>query len=75
MVILVMVSAIIGGAISIVLLWPYGMALAIIGAPFGGSLLALAVAGLVVLLHSAKRGYTRRAATRKFLKHKDSALP
>lgn len=55
MVILMMISAIIGAAITIALLWPYGMALAFLGAPVGGSLLALVVALLVATLQCAKR--------------------
>jgi hypothetical protein len=74
MVILIMLSAIIGGAITIILLWPYGVALAIIGAPFGGSLLALVVTVSVALLPSVKRRSARRDTTQSFVKPKDPAL-
>jgi hypothetical protein len=74
MVILVMMSAIIGRVITIVLLWPYGMAWALIGAPFGGSLLALAVILLVVTLHSAKRRHARSDTAQNVVDPKDSTL-
>ncbi len=55
MVILVISSAFIGGAITIALLWPYGIDLALFAAPFGGSLLTLAVALLVLAWDAMKR--------------------
>ncbi len=49
MVIVLALAAWIGGLITVVALWPFGWLIAFAGAPFGGSLLALAAAVLVVL--------------------------
>ncbi len=43
--ILLMVAAWIGGAVTVAVLWPFGALTALLSAPFGGSFLAL-VAGL-----------------------------
>jgi hypothetical protein len=47
MVIVLIFASILGGAISFaVLLWSYGVLLAVVGAPFGASLITLIVAAL-----------------------------
>ena len=43
MIILLTFAALIGSAITFVLLWPYGLVVAVVGLPFGGSLFALLV--------------------------------
>ncbi len=40
-------AAITGGATTAVLLWPFGVLVALIAAPFGGSLLAVVAAGFL----------------------------
>ena len=52
MVIALLVVSIIGAAATVAGLWPYSPLLAVLGAPFGGSLLAVLVAGLVALRRS-----------------------
>jgi hypothetical protein len=49
MVIIYLLAVLIGGLVSCALLWPYGAAIALLGIPFGGSLLALFVAVLVYM--------------------------
>ncbi len=49
MVIVFVVSSILGGALTLALLWPYGLLVAVLGAPFGASLTAILVAGLIIL--------------------------
>jgi hypothetical protein len=49
MVIVYMVTALVGGLVSCVLLWPYGVAIALLSIPFGGSLFALLAAILVYM--------------------------
>ena len=44
---ILMVAALMGGSVTLATLWPYGVLTALIGAPFGGSLLAL-LAGLLL---------------------------
>ena len=44
MIVLLPLAALIGSAITFVLLWPYGLAVAVVGLPFGGSLFALLLA-------------------------------
>ena len=46
------VSAVIGAAMALKLLWPYGAPLAILGTPFGASALVLAVGILITLQKS-----------------------
>jgi hypothetical protein len=43
MIVLLSLAALIGSAITFVLLWPYGLGVAVVGMPFGGSLFALLV--------------------------------
>ena len=47
MVVAIAVFALIGGLITVVLLWPHGALVALVGAPFGGSFTALVVAFLL----------------------------
>ena len=53
MIVLLPLAALIGGAITFVLLlWPYGLAVAVVGMTFGGSLFALLIAvGCALLVH------------------------
>ncbi len=51
--ILLIAAAIVGGPITVALLWPYGLAVALLGAPFGASFLAL-IAGLLLAGSRAK---------------------
>ena len=52
MIVLLPLAALIGGAITFVLLWPYGPGVAVVGLPFGGSLFALLIAvGCALLVH------------------------
>ena len=52
MIVLLPLAALIGSAITFVLLWPYGLAVAVVGLPFGGSLFALlVVVGRALLVH------------------------
>jgi hypothetical protein len=55
MVIVLALAAWAGGLITAFALSPFGWLIALAGAPFGGSLLALAVAVLVVLLDVYRR--------------------
>ncbi len=50
---LLFVAALIGGASTVAVLWPYGAVLALASAPFGGSCLAL-LAGLLLALRRKK---------------------
>ena len=47
-------AAWLGGVLTVALLWPYGMLIALVAAPFGGSFLAVAA-----LLYVALRGAER----------------
>jgi hypothetical protein len=49
MVILLAFISVIGGAITLALLWPYGAFTALFGMPFGASALVLAVSILIAL--------------------------
>jgi heme A synthase len=49
MVIVYGLAALLGGLVSCVLLWPYGVAIALLSMPFGGSLFVLITAILVYL--------------------------
>jgi membrane protein implicated in regulation of membrane protease activity len=62
--ILLMVAAWIGGAVTVAALWPFGALTALLSAPFGGSLLAL-VAGLslAILRTGAERKQKRGIAS------------
>jgi hypothetical protein len=52
MIVLIPFAALIGGVITFVLLWPYGLVVAVVGLPFGGSLFALLIAvGCALLVH------------------------
>ncbi len=52
MIVLLPFAALIGSAITFVLLWPYGLGVAVVGLPFGGSLFALLIAvGCALLVH------------------------
>ena len=44
MIVVLLLAALIGGVITFVLLWPYGLVVAVVGLPFGGSLFALPIA-------------------------------
>lgn len=55
MVILYSMAALIGGLIGCALLWPYGVAIALISMPFIGSVFALFVAVLVYVRSSGGR--------------------
>jgi hypothetical protein len=46
---LILPTALIGGFVTVVVLWPYGAFFALVSAPFGGSFLAL-LAGLLTFL-------------------------
>ncbi|PVE22048.1 hypothetical protein DC522_23085 [Microvirga sp. KLBC 81] len=59
MVLVFMVSALIGAAATLGALWPLGAAIALIGAPFGGSLLAL----LVAVLLTARTSEAKKASS------------
>ncbi len=62
--ILLMVAAWIGGAVTFAVLWPYGALTALLCAPFGGSFLALmAGLSLAILRTRAERMQERRAAS------------
>ena len=50
MVILLVFASILGGLITVAVLWPFGALLAVLCAPFGGSLMAMFTVGLVALL-------------------------
>jgi hypothetical protein len=62
--ILLMVAAWIGGSVTFAVLWPYGALMALLSAPFGGSLAAL-FAGLwpAILRTTAERKRERRLAS------------
>ncbi len=51
MVIVLVVSSILGGVLTLAALWPYSVALAVLGAPFGGSLTAILVAAHMAPFH------------------------
>ena len=63
MVIVFVFAAIIGAVITGALFWPYGLGIALVVAPFGGSFLAGATAVFVVFrtLHRAHARESRRA--------------
>jgi hypothetical protein len=54
MVILLAFGSVIGGLMTLVLLWPYGAFTALFGLPFGGSALVLAVSILIALQKSGQ---------------------
>jgi hypothetical protein len=54
MVIVYMMTALMGGLISCVLLWPYGAAIALFSMPFGGSLCVMLAAILVYMRTSGE---------------------
>ena|SRR5215217_5506155 len=54
MVIVYMMTALMGGLISCVLLWPHGAAIALLSIPFGGSLFVMLAAILVYMRASGK---------------------
>jgi hypothetical protein len=51
--IVLMVAALVGGLVTFAMLWPYGVLIALMGAPFGGSLLTL-LAGLLLAFLSTR---------------------
>jgi hypothetical protein len=51
MIIVLLFASLLGGVITLALLWPYGALVAVLSAPFGGSTMALLVGGLI-----ARRG-------------------
>jgi hypothetical protein len=59
MIFVFMLSALIGAAVTFGALWPVGAAIALVGAPFGGSLLAL----LVTLLLSSRTSEAKKASS------------
>jgi hypothetical protein len=54
MIIIYVVAALVGGIAGCVLLWPYGATVALVSAPFCGSLFAILAASLVYLRASGK---------------------
>ncbi len=61
--ILLMVAAWIGGAVTVAVLWPFGALTALLSAPFGGSFLAL-VAGLsLAILRTRAERKQKRSIT------------
>ncbi len=61
--ILLMVAAWIGGAVTVAVLWPFGALTALLSAPFGGSFLAL-VAGLsLAILRTRAERKQKRSVT------------
>jgi hypothetical protein len=57
MMVLLLVAALLGGFITFAVLWPYGVLVALVGAPFGGSFLCLMAGLLLALMRTrAKRG-------------------
>lgn len=59
MIFVLMLSALIGAAVTFAALWPLGAAIALVGAPFGGSLLAL----LVTILLSSRTSEAKKASS------------
>ena len=59
--ILLIPAAIGGGAMTVALLWPSGILVALIAAPFGGSLLTILTAGFVAWRRSAQAQLEARA--------------
>jgi uncharacterized membrane protein len=51
--IVLMMAALAGGVMTCILLWPYGAIMALVGMPFGGSLVALFAAVLLYMRTSA----------------------
>ena len=51
-VIVYIVTALVGGFVSCILLWPYGAAIALLSMPFGGSLFSL-LAGVLVYMRAS----------------------
>jgi hypothetical protein len=49
MVIVLLFASLLGGVITLALLWPYGALLAVLSAPLGGSTMAVLVGGLIAL--------------------------
>ena len=58
-------ASLIGAAATAVVLWPYGVLLALLCSPFGGSLAAALAAGMLYLLRRSRR--SRRAVSRSSL--------
>jgi hypothetical protein len=50
--ILLLVAALIGTAVTCAALWPYGMLIALIAAPFGGSALIVLTGAVLFVVHS-----------------------
>lgn len=68
MVIVLALAAFVGGLITAIALWPFGWLSALIGAPFGGSALALIVAVFVALRDSyAKKSRPNQRLTKSGL--------
>jgi hypothetical protein len=63
MVIVLTFAAIVGGVITGVLFWPYGLGIALAIVPFGGSLLAAAVATVLVFRTLHRAGPTPSASS------------
>jgi hypothetical protein len=63
MVVLYMFAGMIGAVITAWIFWPYGLGIALVIAPFGGSFLAVATAGLVMAwtMEDAPAHESRRA--------------
>src|SRR3954471_2897620 len=49
MIIVLIAASLLGGVITLAFLWPYGALVAVLSAPFGGSMTALLVGGLIAL--------------------------
>jgi hypothetical protein len=60
---MILPTALIGGFVTVVVLWPYGAFLAFISAPFGGSFLAL-LAGLLLTFLERKQERSSIQASR-----------
>lgn len=62
--ILLVLASVVGFAVALVLLWPYGAVIALIGASFAGSILA-GLCGLWLALGSPESKRARRTFTSK----------
>ncbi|HEX2135567.1 MAG TPA: hypothetical protein VHG30_06600 [Microvirga sp.] len=71
--ILLMFATLIGAAITVAVLWPHGVLVMLLGAPFGGSFLAL-VAGGYLALRGTARDEESRGATLQSTKEMVTAL-
>ena len=66
MVIVLLFASLLGGSITLALLWPYGVLVAVLGAPFGGSIMTVLVGGFLALRgpgHDESRNLAREQAT------------